>query len=332
MASYLENRLKFHTASRVAIETQQPLAAAMNVDGHVVTDKKVWTSKTSEFPLNSSSWKNSTDVIGTTNDLVSVFTNNRTEGSGITRTALNNGYVWKNSAYPAVELYDAVEMSAVQFSDGPDSQGKPQAYEIIGSNGLRVTDWVPPTAVIDPETGSPVPGYTGIGEAFDGTDWTILQQSAKANYAWALANGYWEFVYISGMLTFDPGFTPTAPGMGYTKVRYTGFKYIGSTLDTAITAVQAGSMAVKPFGFDISKMSDTGDGQKHINIPGLVISVVNDNVGFSLADFQYLADGSTDVTFIDVDAAQLGENTAFTAYTLTKTDGSKITMLEKTNL
>ena len=164
---------------------QQPLAAAMNVDGHVVTDKKVWTSKTSEFPLNSSSWKNSTDVIGTTNDLVSVFTNNRTEGAGITKTALNNGFVWKNAAFPAVELYDAVEMSAVQFSDGPDSQGKPQAYEIIGSNGLRVTDWVPPTAVIDPETGSPVPGYSGIGEVFDGTDWTILQQSAKANYAWA---------------------------------------------------------------------------------------------------------------------------------------------------
>ena len=332
MGKYLDNRLKFHTASRVAIETQQPLAAAMNVDGHVVTDKKVWTSKISEFPLNGSNWKSSTDVVGTTNDLVNVFTNNRTEGSGITRTALHNGYVWKNSAYPAVELYDAVEMSAVQFSDGPDSSGKPQAYEILGSDGLRIMDWVPPTAVIDPETGSPVPGYSGIGEVFDGSSWTILQQSAKANYAWALANGTWEFVYISGMLTFDPQYTPTSTNMGYTKVRYTGFKYIGSTLDTAITTVQAGSMAVKPFGFDISKMSDTGDSQKHINIPGLVISVVNDNVGFALADFQYLADGSTDVTFIDVEAAQLGENTAFTAYALTKTDGTKITMLDKTIL
>lgn len=127
-------------------------------------------------------------------------------------------------------------MTAVEFSDGTESGGKPQAYE-IKDNGKRVTDWVPPTAVIDPTTGAPVAGYTGIAEAVSGTEWTILQKSTKASYAWALANGNWEFVYISGMLTFDPSYTPTSANMGYSGVRYTGFAYKGAYLQTDVDTI-----------------------------------------------------------------------------------------------
>lgn len=135
-------------------------------------------------------------------------------------------------------------MTAVEFSDGTESGGKPQAYEIKDYTevdgklvGKRVMDWVPPTAVIDPTTGAPVAGYTGIAEAVSGTTWTILQKSTKASYAWALANGNWEFVYIAGMLTFDPSYTPTSANMGYSGVRYTGFAYKGDYLQTNVDTI-----------------------------------------------------------------------------------------------
>ena len=366
MGAFDNNRLKFHTASKVAIETKQPLAAAMNVDGHVVTDKAVWTATVDQFPVNSEDVKTSTDVVKATKDLVEVFTRNRLEGitlptavNGVqtiivenkgvnkegeeivvstttfTKTALHNGYVWRNSDYPAVELYDAVEMSGVLYSDGEESGGKYQSYEIKGANGLRVMDWVPATAVLDPTTGSPVCGYSGIAEAYDGSSWTILQQSAKQNYIWALANGKWEFYFPSGLLGFDPAYTPTTATMGYSKVRWTGFKYIGNTLDKTIQSFAAGSMAVKPFGFTLEKMQSTGEGNTltySINIPGFVFMVMNDGTGISMGDIDYLTDGSSNITFIDLDASVLGEAKTFTAYALTKTDGSKLSILSKTVL
>ena len=102
MGKYLDNRLKFHTASRVGIETNQSLAGALNVDGHIVTAAKVWSAPAEDFPLNNTSYKNSTDVIATTEDLVAVFTNNGVaDGVIITKTAHKNsagaadgGYVW----------------------------------------------------------------------------------------------------------------------------------------------------------------------------------------------------------------------------------------------
>ena len=335
MGAFDNNRLKFHTASKVAIETKQPLAAAMNVDGHVVTDKAVWTATVDQFPVNSEDVKTSTDVVKATKDLVDVFTNNRTVSDKITKTSLHNGYVWRNSDYPAVELYDAVEMSGVLYSDGEESGGKYQSYEIKGTNGLRVMDWVPATAVLDPTTGSPVCGYSGIAEAYDGSSWTILQQSSKQNYIWALANGKWEFYFPSGLLGFDPAYTPTTAAMGYSKVRWTGFKYIGNTLDKTIQSFAAGSMAVKPFGFTLEKMQSTGEGNTltySINIPGFVFMVVNDGTGISMGDIDYLTDGSSNITFIDLDASVLGEAKTFTAYALTKTDGSKLSILSKTVL
>lgn len=238
MSNYIDNRLAYHGASKVPLHSVQAQAAAMNVDGHVVTDAKVWTASLEQFPLNSTvAMKTTTDIVGATNDLISVFTNNRTESDKITKTALHNGFVWRNSDYPAVELYDAVEMSAIPGSNGAESpNGEFQAYEILDGNALRVTDWVPVTAVIDPATGAPTPGYSGIAEAYAGSEWTVLQDSSKGSYGWALAKGNWEFVTMAGMLRFEPTCTPE--GYGYSKVRYTGFKYIGSVLTDTLEDVK----------------------------------------------------------------------------------------------
>lgn len=238
MSKYIDNRLGFHGASKVPLHSVQAQAAAMNVDGHVVTDAKVWTAALSQFPLNSTTaMKTTTDIVGATNDLISVFTNNRTVSDKITKTALHNGYVWRNSDYPAVELYDAVEMSAIPGSNGAESpNGEFQSYEILDGKNLRVVDWVPVTAVIDPETGSPTPGYSGIAEAYAGGEWTVLQDSSKGSYGWALAKGNWEFVTMAGMLRFEPTCTPE--GYGYSKVRYTGFKYIGTVLTDTLEEVK----------------------------------------------------------------------------------------------
>lgn len=238
MSNFIDNRLGYHGASKVPLHSVQAQAAAMNVDGHVVTDAKVWTAALAQFPLNSTTaMKKTTDIVGATNDLISVFTNNRTESEKVTKTALHNGFVWRNTDYPAVELYDAVEMTAIPGSNGAESpNGEFQAYEILDAKGLRVTDWVPVTAVIDPETGSPTPGYSGIAEAVSGSEWTVLQDSAKGDYGWALAKGNWEFVTMAGMLRFEPNFTPE--GLGYTGVRYTGFKYIGDVLTDTLEDVK----------------------------------------------------------------------------------------------
>ena len=372
MSAFENKRLQFHTASKVAIETKQPLAAAMNVDGHVVTDKAVWTATVDQFPVNTETLKTSTDVVKATKDLVEVFTRNRLEGitlptavNGVqtviienkgvneegeeivvstttfTKTSLHNGYVWTNSDYPAVELYDAVEMSGVLYSDGEESGGKYQSYEIKGEKGLRVMDWVPATAVLDPATNSPVCGYTGIAEAGkindDGeTEWTILQQSSKEGYIWALANGKWEFYFPAGLLGFDPAYTPTSDAMGYDKVRWTGFKYIGETLDKTVKGLQETTMAIKPFGFTLADMTVAEDDVEpftySINVPGFVFMILNNVTGISLGDIEYMSDGSSKITFSDLDSDAFGEATAFTAYALTKLDGTKLSILNKTNL
>ena len=269
MSNYINNRLGFHGASKVPLHSVQAQAAAMNVDGHVVTDAKVWTAALSQFPLNSTTaMKTTTDIVGATNDLIGVFTRSRCAGieapeavngvvtyeinnmgkdaegndivlsvTTITKTVLHNGIVWTNSDYPAVELYDAVEMSAIPGSNGAESpNGEFQSYEILDGKNLRVVDWVPVTAVIDPETGSPTPGYSGIAEAYAGGEWTVLQDSSKGSYGWALAKGNWEFVTMAGMLRFEPNCTPE--GYGYSKVRYTGFKYIGSVLTDTLEEVK----------------------------------------------------------------------------------------------
>lgn len=216
MGKYLDNRLKFHTASRIGAQTGYSLAQALDPDGHIVRHSSVWTATTDQFPKNVST---TTDPKDATDDLVTVFKN----GATAVRT-VGNGTVYRNDAYPAVELYEGVEMTGVANSDGEDSGGTYQAYE-IQENGSRVMDWAAPTSVINPANGKPVAGFSGIAEAYKGSAWTVLQKDS----AWALATGSWEFAYISGILTFDPSVTPI--NKGYDKVRFTGFKYIGETLD-----------------------------------------------------------------------------------------------------
>lgn len=130
---YLNNRLKYHTASRVANQTGDSLAATFNVDGHIVRDSSVWTSPLSDFPLQSN--KKNADPIGATENLVTVFK------SGATSTTFwNGGLVWTNPAYPAVKLYENVTMTPVAASLGQNmNSGTPsgtayyQAYEILAA-------------------------------------------------------------------------------------------------------------------------------------------------------------------------------------------------------
>lgn len=222
MGKYLDNRLKFHTASRIGAQTGYSLAQALDPDGHIIRHSSVWTATTDQFPKNVST---TTDPKDATDDLVTVFKN----GATAVRT-VGNGTVYRNELYPAVELFEGVEMTGVANSDGEDSGGTFQAYE-IQENGSRVMDWVAPTAVINPANGKPIAGFSGIAEAYKGNAWTVLQKDS----AWALAAGTWEFAYISGILTFEPSVTPAKKN--YTKVRITGFKYIGETLDKDITGI-----------------------------------------------------------------------------------------------
>ena len=239
MGKYLDNRLKFHTASRIGAQTGYSLAQALDPDGHIVRYDSVWVAPTTAFPMNVSA---TTDPKDATDDLVEVFTGSKTPaasgavlGAGVTvDRSIGTGKVYRNSNYPAVELFYRVPMTGVANSDGADSDGKYQAYE-IQENSKRVMDWVAPTAVINESNNKPVAGFSGIAEAkVDGT-WTVLQKVPK----WALATGTWEFAYISGILTFDPSAVP-----GDSSVLFTGFKYIGDTADDKFTTME-GSISGK---------------------------------------------------------------------------------------
>lgn len=224
MGKFLDNRLKYHTASRVGAQTGYSLAQALDPDGHIVRHSSVWTAPTDDFPMNVSATTKPDDA---TTDLVAVFK----QGATVNRT-VGGGNVYHNAAYPAVELFEEVKMTGVSGSDGVDSDlggGKGatfQAYE-IRENGARVMDWVAPTAVLN-SYNTPQAGYSGIAEARKDGAWTILQKDAS----WALSAGTWEFVYMSGLLIFEPTVTPL--NKDYDAVRFTGFKYIGDTLDKTL--------------------------------------------------------------------------------------------------
>jgi hypothetical protein len=68
---YLANRLKYHTASRIAQNANTALADTMNVDGHIVRTSNVWASPQKDFPLQAD--KPNADPVGATDDLVRVF-------------------------------------------------------------------------------------------------------------------------------------------------------------------------------------------------------------------------------------------------------------------
>lgn len=224
---YLANRLKYHTASRIATQTGEALAQALNVDGHIVTTNKVWASPQTAFINNVN--KANTDSVDATNDLVTAFKGGATE-----KAFWNGGKVWTNPDYPAVKLYENVPMTVVKGSDGG---GKFQAYEILaGADGesegtIRIVDWIAPTAVADQTTGAPVAGYSGI-PMYKGTALKIADTSK-----WAETGGHYEFAYIAGMLTFEPGFTPQDKSAdGKTSITLTAFKYVGKYLDKTLVS------------------------------------------------------------------------------------------------
>lgn len=136
MGKFLDNRLKFHTASRVGAQTGYSLAQALDPDGHIVRHTSVWTASTDQFPVNTIA---STDPEKATNDLVDVFVGTigadgtpSADGAYIAREIRNGdtllGRVYRNSNKPAVELFYQVTMSGVASSDGGDSNGTYQAY------------------------------------------------------------------------------------------------------------------------------------------------------------------------------------------------------------
>lgn len=249
---FLENRLKYHTASRVGAKEQDPLLNALNRDQHTVHYKDVWTSPIEDFPVNTGDYKTTTDSTSATDNLISVFK------AGATSVDFRNGKIWTNNKYPAVKLYEQVEMSPVTGSNG--SGILYQSYEVLDNNNIRLMDWVSPMAVFDPDLDKPVPGYAGKIELNlkNTTTWVEVQKTDKSTATgvqgsvWDASYGNWEFVYSAGMAIFNADYTPTRYASSFTtyggsgdlanvvKLRWTGFLYTGIYLDTKVANTFAG--------------------------------------------------------------------------------------------
>ena len=224
---FLKNRWAFHAASRVGISTGFSLAQSTNVDGHIVTDSQVWTANINEFPVNTGDNKTTSDTDAATLDLVQVFK------IGAVSSELNGGTVWTNDKYPAVKLFEKVPLTPVQYSDS-------NSWELV-VDGVRISDWVAPTAVKDPSNSLPIPGFAGIIEASPtenasatATNWLPLGKVSNKTYGWATGN--WQFVYMAGMVIFHPDYIPSK--MGQKSLRITGFQYIGSRLKDTIGDIE----------------------------------------------------------------------------------------------
>ena len=246
---YLANRLKYHTASRVGAKETDPLLNALNRDQHTVSDKMIWTSLISDFPLNTGSAKTTVNSTDATRNLIEVF---KTTGT-VTSEPFRNGHIYKNKAYPAVTLYENVDMHPVEFSNG--SGNFYESYEVLDANNIRLQDWVSPLAVFDPELNKPVPGYAGMlmVRLKNTNAYVEVQNTERATdpsvsgSVWAAAYGNWEFVYSAGIATFNAAYTPTryadqfeTDENGIVKLRWTGFLYTGIYLDTTLKNTFAG--------------------------------------------------------------------------------------------
>ena len=335
-AKYLANRLKYHTASRIATQTGEALAQALNVDGHIVTTNKVWAAPQTAFINNVN--KSNTDSVDATNDLVTAF-----KVGGVETAFHAGGSVWTNPSYPAVRLYENVPMTKVAGSDGG---GKFQAFEILaGDDGIssgtkRITDWIAPTAVADQETGKPVAGYSGIPQ--------YNNQALKlANPSkWAESLGSYEFAYIAGLLTFEPGFTPQDVGgaSAVNNIKLTAFKYIGAYLTDVLSGMSTdaanNTMAIKPFTFSAYGMTSINEGKDlQITVPGIVFNVFNNETGIVYGDIQYITSGNDagksiitieDVANTGLDVSSGGST--FTAMAFVLSNGNLITMLPTAQL
>ena len=340
-AKYLANRLKYHTASRIATQTGEALAQALNVDGHIITTNKVWAAPQTAFINNVN--KANTDSVDATNDLVKAFT----ENGGVETAFHAGGSVWTNPSYPAVRLYENVPMTKVNGSDGG---GKFQAFEILaGEDGVsagtkRIVDWIAPTAVADQVTGLPVAGYSGIPQ-YNGQALKVANPDK-----WAESKGSYEFAYMSGLLTFEPGFTPQDVGgaSAVNKIKLTAFKYIGAYLSDTLTSITTSTannmMAIKPFKFSASSMETVSsmEGEADVNgnslrkaIPGIVLNVFNDQTGIAYGDILFDAEHGTSLFYIEdgkVEGSGIENGTTFTAYAFVLATGSPITILKEEQL
>ena len=246
--AYFKNRVKYHAASRLASQTGEGLAQALNVDGHIVTFDKVWTAPATQFPNNAD--KANVDPVDATNDLMTVF-----KAGATAQTFWNGGKVWTNPSFPAVKLYEDIPMTPVKGSDGG---GKFQSFEVlaaadgISSGTIRLVDWAAPTAVADRETGKPVAGFSGIYK-YGATLAAAKAVQAASTSKWAATLGTWEFVYMAGLLQFEPGYTPQDVAAaavnattGKTYLYLTAFKYCGEYLSETLEGltVQAGAKEI----------------------------------------------------------------------------------------
>ena len=339
-AKYLANRLKYHTASRIATQTGEALAQALNVDGHIITTNKVWAAPQTAFINNVD--KANTDSVDATNDLVAAF-----KEGGVETAFHAGGSVWTNPSYPAVRLYENVPMTKVNGSDGG---GKFQAFEILaGEDGVaegtkRIVDWIAPTAVADRVTGQPVAGYSGIPQ-YNGQALKLANPDK-----WAEKLGSYEFAYMSGLLTFEPGSTPQDVGgaSAVNKIKLTAFKYIGAYLSDTLTSMTTNTannmMAIKPFKFSASSMqtvssmggkTDASGNSLQKTIPGIVLNVFNDQTGIAYGDISFDASTGTSLFYIEdgnVEGSGIENGTTFTAYAFVLATGSPITILPEKQL
>lgn len=284
---YLANRLKYHTASRIATQTGEALAQALNVDGHIVATNKVWAAPQTAFINNVN--KSNTDSVDATNDLVTAF-----KVGGVETAFHAGGSVWTNPNYPAVRLYENVPMTKVAGSDGG---GKFQAFEILaGDDGVssgtkRITDWIAPTAVADQETGKPVAGYSGIPQ--------YNNQALKlANPAkWAESLGSYEFAYMAGLLTFEPGFTPQDVGgaNGVNLIKLTAFKYIGDYADKVLNVYDSRLDVVEAqLGISGGGEQDSSMTERVVELEGVVAGYTSTSTISSAISSEATARTSTD--------------------------------------
>lgn len=128
----------------------------------------------------------------------------------------------------------------------------------------------------DASVGKPTPGFAGKVEVFKGSAWTELQNCADVQGKWALAEGNWEFIYNAGIVTFNADYTPTQ--YSYTKVRWTGFQYIGTylseTLDNIDTAIES---SAELFDVQVPLVTLYAGGNaavESVNVAGSVVTIV----------------------------------------------------------
>lgn len=100
---------------------------------------------------------------------------------------------------------------------------------------------------------------------------------------------------------------------------------------TEYDPVKEPPIAVSPFGFLFSDMTQTVDGYT-ITIPAFVVRVENDVTGTVICDVQHNPDGSSTLLFTDTDTEWFSESNSFTAYTITEANGAELPVRDKVQL